>query len=154
MTTLLFPLCVWCVCVCVCFVKLGLCCFVRAFSSCCEWGLLFIAVCRLLIAVASPVAHTGSVVVEHELSRSEARGISPYQGLNLCPLQWQADSYMQRHHPFCDFQFLSLGLSFHVCKMGGWVSSTSATLQEVNGIDLCLWFPPSKAHLNLCPFPP
>lgn len=38
--------------------------------------------------------------------------------------------------------------------MGGWVSSTSATLQEVNRIDSCLWFPPSKAHLNLCPFPP
>ena len=52
---------------------LGLgCC---AFSRCSEQGLLFIAMCRLLIAVASLVAehgfqahglrHTGSVVVAH-----------------------------------------------------------------------------------------
>ena len=31
---------------------LGLCCFVWAFSSCSEQGLLFIVVCRLLIVVA------------------------------------------------------------------------------------------------------
>ena len=35
---------------------LGICCCVRASSSCVERGLLFIAVCRLLIAVASLVA--------------------------------------------------------------------------------------------------
>ena len=39
---------------------LGLRCCVRAFSSCGEWGLLFIEVCELLIAVAS-------LVVEHRL---------------------------------------------------------------------------------------
>ena len=39
---------------------LGLCCCARAFSSCSERGLLFVADCRLLIAVAS-------LVVEHEL---------------------------------------------------------------------------------------
>ena len=39
---------------------LGLHCCVWAFSSCGEWGLLFIAVCELLIAVAS-------LVVEHGL---------------------------------------------------------------------------------------
>ena len=39
---------------------LGLCCFVRAFSSCSECGLLFVVVCGLLIAVAS-------LVVEHGL---------------------------------------------------------------------------------------
>ena len=39
---------------------LGLCCCARAFSSCSEWGLLFVAVRRLLIAVAS-------LVVEHGL---------------------------------------------------------------------------------------
>ena len=32
---------------------LGLHCSARAFSSCGEWGLLFVAVHRLLIAVAS-----------------------------------------------------------------------------------------------------
>ena len=35
---------------------LGLCCCVRAFSSCSEWGLLFVAVQGLLIVVASLVA--------------------------------------------------------------------------------------------------
>ena len=34
---------------------LGLRCYALAFSSCSEWGLLFIAVCRLIV-VASPVA--------------------------------------------------------------------------------------------------
>ena len=39
---------------------LGLCCCIWAISSCSEQGLLFIAMCRLLIAVAS-------LVVEHRL---------------------------------------------------------------------------------------
>ena len=38
---------------------LGLCCCARAFSSCGERGLLFVVVCRLLIAVASLVAEHG-----------------------------------------------------------------------------------------------
>ena len=38
---------------------LGLRCCVQAFSSCGEQGLLFVAVCRLLIAVASLVAEHG-----------------------------------------------------------------------------------------------
>ena len=39
---------------------LGLCCYARAFSSCSERGVLFVAVCGLLIAVAS-------LVVEYEV---------------------------------------------------------------------------------------
>ena len=39
---------------------LGLCCCVRAFSSCGEWRLLFVVVRRLLIAVASLVTEQGS----------------------------------------------------------------------------------------------
>ena len=38
---------------------LGLHCCARAFSSCGEWGLLFIAGRGLLTAVASPVAEHG-----------------------------------------------------------------------------------------------
>ena len=38
---------------------LGLCCCTRAFSSCGEQGLLFVAVCRFLTAVASLVAEHG-----------------------------------------------------------------------------------------------
>ena len=41
-------------------VVLGLCCCTQALSSCHNWGLLCVAVCRLLIAVASLVA-------EHQL---------------------------------------------------------------------------------------
>ena len=60
---------------------LGLCCCTPAFSSCCEWGLLFIVVRGLLIAVAALLEehqfqarglqqlwHTGSVVVALGLS--------------------------------------------------------------------------------------
>ena len=36
--------------------------------------------------------HMGSVAVVQGLSCYEACGITPYQGLNLCPLHWQADS--------------------------------------------------------------
>ena len=77
---------------------LGLHCCSRAFSSCGERGLLFVAVCRLLLAVASLVTEHwllgawASVVVVHGLSCSTACGIFPDQGSNPCPLPWQADS--------------------------------------------------------------
>ena len=38
---------------------LGLCCCAWVFSSCSEWGLLYVAVCGLLIAVAFLVAEHG-----------------------------------------------------------------------------------------------
>ena len=38
---------------------LGLRCCMRAFSRCGEQGLLFVAMCGLLIAVASPVVEHG-----------------------------------------------------------------------------------------------
>jgi len=57
---------------------LGLYCCAWVFSSCGEWGLLFTAVSRLLVVVASLIAehrlqdhglqwqqHTGSLVVAH-----------------------------------------------------------------------------------------
>ena len=49
---------------------IGLSCFAWAFSNCCEWGLLFIAVHGLLISVSSLVAEHSldtwaSVVVAH-----------------------------------------------------------------------------------------
>ena len=39
----------------------------------------------------------GSVVVAHGPSCSAACGIFPDQGLNPCPLHWQADSQLLRH---------------------------------------------------------
>ena len=96
----------------------GLCCFVLAFSSYGEWGLVFVVVCGLLLAEASlavehglqahrlqQLQHTGSVLVAcrllstdsvavvHRLSCFAARGIFLDQGSNLCPLHWQADSF-------------------------------------------------------------
>ena len=62
----------------------GLCCSAPAFSSCDKRGLFFIAEHGLLIAVA--------VVAACGLSCSTACGIFPDQGLNPCPLYWQADS--------------------------------------------------------------
>ena len=52
--------CFVCVCARVCVLAvLGLCCCARASSSCCERGLRYVAVGRLLIAVASLVAEHG-----------------------------------------------------------------------------------------------
>ena len=101
---------------------LGLRCCARAFSSCGERGLLFVAARGLLIRVASLVVEhglqacglqqlwhvgsvvtaqglqsTGSVVVAHGLSYSAAGGILLDQGSNPCPLYWQADSQPLRH---------------------------------------------------------
>ena len=95
----------------------GLHCCMWAFSSCGQRGLLFVVVHGILIAVACLVVehglqtcglrqlwHVGSVVVAHGLqsagsvfvvhglSCSMACGIFPDQGLNPCPLRWQADS--------------------------------------------------------------
>ena len=91
--------------VCLFMAVLGLRCSERTFSSCGERGLLFVAVCRLLIAVPSLVAEHGlqarrlqqlwnvaSVVVAHGLSCSAACEIFPDQGQNPYPLHWQADS--------------------------------------------------------------
>ena len=84
---------------------LGLCC-VQAFSSYSEWGLLFLVVLGLLIAVASFVAEQtlgtqASVacvaVVANKLSRSAVCGIFPDQRSNPCPLRWQADSLPPSH---------------------------------------------------------
>ena len=52
---------------------LGLCCCMRAFSSCGEWGLLSVVVRGLLIVVATLVVEHGlfiavaTLVVEHGL---------------------------------------------------------------------------------------
>ena len=52
----------------------------------------------------------GSVVVPHGPSCSAACGIFPDQGLNLCPLHWQADSQPLRHQGSPRLQFKPLVL--------------------------------------------
>ena len=66
------------------------------FSSCSTWAqqlqLLGPRVHGLL-----QLWHTGSVVVVHRLSCSEACGLLPDQGLNPCSLHWHVDSYPLYH---------------------------------------------------------
>ena len=47
---------------------------------------------RWLLLRSMASRRAGSVVVAHGLSCSAACGIFPDQGLNRCPLHWQADS--------------------------------------------------------------
>ena len=83
--------------VCLFLAALGLRCCAQAFSSCSEWGLLFVIEWGLLITVAScwGVQDLGTwawVVALHGLSGPAASGLLPDQGLNPCPLHWQAGS--------------------------------------------------------------
>ena len=56
-----------------------------------------------------------SLVLEHGLSCSAACGIFLDQGLNLCPLHWQVDSYLLFHQGspavFLIFTFYLLNIS-------------------------------------------
>ena len=90
--------------------RLGLQCCMRAFSSCGERGPLFLAVHVLLIAVASLVAERGL-----SACRLSSCGIFLDQGSNPCLLHWQADSQPLHHqgspsqhfYTFLFFTFLS-----------------------------------------------
>ena len=101
----------------ICFGCAGSLLLIRLFSSCSEWGLLFVTVPGLLTAVASPVAEHGlqdmwasivaecglssygSQALEHRLSSCGTRAqllcgmwIFPDQGLNPCLLHWKVNS--------------------------------------------------------------
>ena len=52
---------------------------------------------RPLLLQSTGSRHAGSVVVAHGPSCSAACGIFPEQGLNPCPLHWQADSQPLHH---------------------------------------------------------
>ena len=71
----------------------------RLFSSCREWGLPSgcgarggFSCCR-----AQAVGHVGSEAVVHRASCSQACGVLPRQGLNLCLLHRQVDSLPLSH---------------------------------------------------------
>ena len=96
------------------------------------------AVRRLLIAVASLVwstgsRRTGSVVVVHRLSRPMACGIFPDQGLNPCPLHWQADALSPDHQGspekpvFCNLVSDMAGQHFCVLFLRGRSASPAHT---------------------------
>ena len=80
-------------------IALSLCYYKQAFSSCGERGPRFSCgawasyCCDFLMWRSS--RHAGfRTCVLHGLSCSAACGIFLDQGSNLCPLQWQADSYL------------------------------------------------------------
>ena len=52
---------------------------------------------RPLLLQSTGSRRAGSVIVAHGPSCSAARGIFPDQGLNPCPLHWQADSQPLHH---------------------------------------------------------
>ena len=82
---------------------LGLRFCARAFSSCGKWGghsssrCTGLSLSRLLLLRSTGSRCAGSVVVAYRPSRSVACGIFPDQGLNPCPLHWQAGSQPLRH---------------------------------------------------------
>ena len=85
---------------------------------------------RPLLSRSTGSRRSGSAVVAHGPSRSAACGILPDQGLNPCPLHWQADSQPLRHQgspqtwifillihlTVCDLN-LSPNVSFPIIKM-------------------------------------
>ena len=70
-------------------------------------------VCGLVIEVASPVVehrlqNSGSVIMAHRFSSSEACGIFLDQGSNPCTMHWQVESYPLCHHRNPESLFLKL----------------------------------------------
>ena len=123
-------------------VALGL----RGFTSCSRQGLLFVVVCGLLIAVVCLVEHrlwgmrasivaaprlpgTGSVVVAHRLSFSEACGIFLDQLLNWHLLLWQVDSlplsYQGSPHFLKKVPFIDSVCRIFVTGFGYWCISSA-----------------------------
>ena len=96
-------------------VVLGLCCCMRAFSSCSKWGILsscgvqashcggffcckaWALGCVDFSSFISQALECGSVAVVHWLSCPAACRIFPDLGWNLCPLRWQTDSQPLNH---------------------------------------------------------
>ena len=61
---------------------------------------------RPLLLWSTGSRRAGSVIVAHGPSCSTACGIFPNQGLNPCPLHWQADSQPLRHQGNPQIRFL------------------------------------------------
>ena len=59
-------------------------------------------------------AVSSSTVVEYRLGCSGACGIFPNQGLNLCPMHWQADSYPLCHQgSLCPWHLKQMLITLH-----------------------------------------
>ena len=82
-------------------VALGLHCCVWAFSGCSEWGLLFLVVCGLLIAMAS-------FIVEHRLKEIKLTKITQLPGLRILCSCLTLRSYFVLSYCLCLLVTLSL----------------------------------------------
>ena len=69
---------------------------------------------RPLLLWSTGSRRAGSVIVAHRPSCSAAREIFPDQGLNPCPLHWQADSQPLRHQGSPPFSTLNIRCHFHL----------------------------------------
>ena len=101
----------------------------QAFSSCGEQGFTVVLGFSLrwfLLLQNTGSRWSGSVVEALGLSCSAACGIFPDQGLNYCPLHWQADSY-----PLCHQGSPLTSLSVKVKNNSVWSRDGSARYTEV-----------------------
>ena len=85
---------------------------------------------RPLLLQSTGSRRAGSVIVAHGSSCSAACGIFPDQGLNPCPLHWQADSQPLRHQGSLGvlyFYLVNLATHFYgnLVGMGGIWGSAS-----------------------------
>ena len=94
---------------------------------------------RPLLLQSTVSRHAGSAVVAHRPSCSAACGIFPDQGLNPCPLHWQADSQPLRHQGSPLIVFLD-SLGFSVYKI---MSSANIVLLLPNINDFYFIFYPN-----------
>ena len=92
---------------------------------------------RPLLLRSTGSRRAGSVVVAHGPNCSASCGIFPDQGLNLCPLHWQADSQPLRHQGSPTSSHL-LVQWFSEC--GLWTSNLSITWELVRNANS--WAPP------------
>ena len=115
---------------------LGLCCCAQAFLvvasrgysllRCVGFSLRWLLLLRSIgsrhtgsVVVARGLQSTSSVVVAHGLSCSAACGIFLDQGLNLCALPWQVDSFFFLIYLFIYFGCVESWL-LHVGSCGEW----------------------------------
>ena len=112
---------------------LGLRFCVRVFSSCGKRGhsssrCAGLPLSQPLLLRSTDSRRAGSVIVAHGPSCSAVCGILPDQGLNPCPLHWQADSQPLRHQGSPVLQFLLLHSSNSVTSLGSTSNSSSLAI--------------------------
>ena len=117
---------------------LGLPFCVRAFCSCGEWGhsssrCTGLSLSWHLLLRSTGSRHAGSVVLAHGPSCSAACGIFSNQGLNPCPLHWQADSQPLSHQESLSFTSFPIWNPFISFSSLIAVANTSKTMLNNSG---------------------